>query len=145
MPFIYHCKVHFGDTDAAGVVYFTNLLKFCHQAYEASLSSVGIDLKEFFGRAQVAVPITQATVDFLRPLYCGDRLTIHLNPQLLEASSFQVNYQIFADNAASQLIGRASTTHVCIAVHPRARIDLTPVLVEWMQHWHKSGPGSPLP
>lgn len=135
MPFTYHCTVHFQDTDAAGVVYFANLLKFCHQAYEASLCTVGVNLQEFFGRGQIAVPITQATVDFLRPLYCGDRLTIHLSPKLLDASSFQIGYQIFTAAEPQKVVSQAATTHVCINVDCRSRLDLPPILTQWLQRW----------
>lgn len=46
--FIYSRKIHFADTDSAGVVYFSNLLSICHEAYEEVLLSLGINLSNFF-------------------------------------------------------------------------------------------------
>ena len=34
MAFAYYYTVRFQDTDAAGVVYFANVLRICHEAYE---------------------------------------------------------------------------------------------------------------
>ncbi|MBD2021122.1 1,4-dihydroxy-2-naphthoyl-CoA hydrolase, partial [Leptolyngbya sp. FACHB-36] len=45
MPFVYSRTVRFSDTDAAGVVYFASALSICHEAYEASLAAVGVDLR----------------------------------------------------------------------------------------------------
>ncbi|MFS8118916.1 MAG: acyl-CoA thioesterase, partial [Microcoleus sp.] len=45
MSFSYTRTVRFQDTDAAGVVYFANVLAMCHEAYEASLAASGINLK----------------------------------------------------------------------------------------------------
>jgi 1,4-dihydroxy-2-naphthoyl-CoA hydrolase len=66
MPFTYLRTVHFQDTDAAGVVYFANVLAMCHEAYEASLAASGINLKAFFSNPEVAFPIIHASVDFYR-------------------------------------------------------------------------------
>jgi 1,4-dihydroxy-2-naphthoyl-CoA hydrolase len=58
MAFIYSRTIHFQETDAAGVVYFANLLALCHEAYEASLAEAGVDLRQFFSSGgEVAVPV----------------------------------------------------------------------------------------
>ena len=48
MPFEYPRTIRFADTDAAGVVYFAQILSICHEAYEASLQASGIELRQFF-------------------------------------------------------------------------------------------------
>lgn len=95
MSFTYQRIVRFQDTDAAGVVYFANVLAICHEAYEASLAASGIDLNTFFRGTDVAIPIVHASVDFMRPLRCGDRLEIHLTPTPLSSSEFAIAYRVF--------------------------------------------------
>ena len=73
MAFVYQRKIRFRDTDAAGVMYFTNALSICHEAYEESLMHCGIDLRHFFANGEMAVPITHASIDYRRPSYCGQR------------------------------------------------------------------------
>ena len=45
MSFTYHRTIRFKDTDAAGVVYFANILAICNEAYEESLEASGIDFR----------------------------------------------------------------------------------------------------
>jgi 1,4-dihydroxy-2-naphthoyl-CoA hydrolase len=134
MTFIYHRTVHFQDTDAAGVVYFANGLSMCHEAYEASLAAVGVDLKLFFSRStNLAVPITHAEIDFFRPISCGDRLDIHLTPKLLQPSEFEITYQILLTENPQATVSRALTRHVGIDMTTRQRQALPDQLMQWLQ------------
>lgn len=131
MPFTHHRTVRFQDTDAAGVVYFANVLSICHEAYEASLAASGIELKSFFNNPMAAVPIVHASVDFLRPMFCGDELLILLTPQPLSENHFELTYQIVAPSSEQQL-ARAMTQHVCIDPMTRTRISLPEELAHWL-------------
>ena len=142
MSFIYHRTVRFSDTDAAGVVYFANVLSMCHEAYEASLSAVGIHLKEFFGGGAIAVPIVHADINFFQPMYCGEQYTIHVKPTALTDSKFQTVYEIFSsqlpnplpDPLPNQRVSQATTIHVCVDIQTRRRIPLPPSVVQWLQN-----------
>ncbi|MGG6264686.1 acyl-CoA thioesterase [Leptolyngbya sp. AN03gr2] len=131
MAFTYSRSIHFSDTDAAGVVYFANVLNFCHEAYEASLAASGIDLRSFFSSQTIAVPIVHAEVDFFKPMFCGDQITIALTPTLLKPSEFEISYQLANSNHA---IAKALTRHVCIDVKARSRQDLPLVLLDWLNN-----------
>ncbi|MBD1824098.1 acyl-CoA thioesterase [Cyanobacteria bacterium FACHB-DQ100] len=128
MQFTYSRSIRFSDTDAAGVVYFANVLNFCHEAYEASLTASGINLRSFFSGQTIAVPIVHAEVDFFKPMFCGDEITIALTPNLLKPSEFEISYRLFQE----QTIAKALTRHVCINSQTRSRQDLTPDLLHWI-------------
>lgn len=131
MEFTYSRSIRFSDTDAAGVVYFANVLTLCHEAYEASLSANGIDLRSFFSGQTVAVPIVHAEVDFFKPMFCGDDITIALSPKLLKPSEFEISYRLFDQ----QTTAKALTRHVCIHAKERSRQDLTPELLHWLDRY----------
>ena len=133
MPFTYHRTVHFRDTDAAGVVYFANVLSICHEAYEASLAASGVDLNQFFRAGEVAVPIVHADVDFFQPMHCGDRLTIHLTPRSINDSEFEITYNLFVEMLLEKPASRATTRHVCINPSLRKREALSAELTLWLQ------------
>ena len=134
---VYQRTINFRDTDAAGVVYFANGLSLCHEAYEASLAAAGINLQSFFKGETIAVPITHASIDFFKPMFCGDRIAIALTPELLSSSEFQINYQLFfveGDKAIGNMaIAKAITNHTCIDVATRKRCNLYPALLEWLE------------
>jgi 1,4-dihydroxy-2-naphthoyl-CoA hydrolase len=134
MPFDYSRTIHFSDTDAAGVVYFAQILSICHEAYEASLQASGLDLRAFFSRGAIAVPITHTDADFRRPLMCGDDITVRLTPRLTAEASFDIQYEVL--NAAGTCAAIATTRHLCIDTASRQRHPLTPELIQWLQQWH---------
>jgi 1,4-dihydroxy-2-naphthoyl-CoA hydrolase len=132
MSFIYHRTVRFQDTDAAGVVYFANVLSMCHEAYEASLTASGIELQLFFQNPTTAIPIIHASVDFRRPMYCGDQLRIELIPQQLDNYKFEIAYQIVAALSPQQSLATANTRHICIEPTTRTRIQVPEAIIQWL-------------
>jgi 1,4-dihydroxy-2-naphthoyl-CoA hydrolase len=135
MSFIYPRIIRFQDTDAAGVVYFANVLAMCHEAYEASLAAAGMNLKEFFSRSAIAIPIVHASIDFWQPMYCGDHCLIQLSPTQLADHKFEIRYQIYHEEHAEQLISQALTVHVCIALPNRTKASLPMDLMRWLQDY----------
>jgi 1,4-dihydroxy-2-naphthoyl-CoA hydrolase len=131
MPFSYMRTVRFGDTDAAGVVYFANVASLCHEAYEAALIDAGVDLKSFFRGDKLAVPIVHASVDFHRPMYCGDRLTIQVSPQITAEHEFEIRYEIFVEGQ-ERSVAKGLTRHVCIDVKTRSRVAIPSMLQTWI-------------
>ena len=137
MPFLYQRTIQFRDTDAAGVVYFANVLSMCHEAYEASLMAMGISLRNFFGDRHRAIPIVHANVDFFQPLFCGDRCVIELTPELLKPSEFAITYTVYPHpypnvDSASKAIAKALSRHVCIDPQRRTRLDLDEQMMQWI-------------
>ncbi len=131
MPFTYQRIVRFQDTDAAGVVYFANLLAICHEAYEASLAAAGINLRDFFRAETVAVPIVHASVDFRRPLHCGDRLLVQLAPRQTGPDQFEIDYSILIEGT-EKVASQAQTRHTCIDPTSRKRRELSLELGAWL-------------
>ena len=129
MPFTYNRTVRFSDTDAAGVVYFANVLSICHEAYEVSLEVSSINMKYFFS-STVAFPIVHADVDFFRPMFCGDKLVISLIPQKLGVDKFEIVYEIIVDDV---MVAKAVTRHVCIEVSSRNKTELSGDIVKWLE------------
>lgn len=132
MPFSYQRTLHFSDTDAAGVVYFTNLLSICHEAYEASLAASGISLPDFFRNTEEAIPIVHASIDFRHPLCCGDQITVEFIPQVQSESEFTIAYQIYLPQLAKKLVATAVTRHLCIHPTTRTRHPLSPLMRQWL-------------
>jgi 1,4-dihydroxy-2-naphthoyl-CoA hydrolase len=131
MAFSFTRTIRFSDTDAAGVVYFANILSICHEAYEDSLINFGMDVKVFFGRSGVAFPIVRANIDFQRPMYCGDKIVVILTPQILDESSFEIAYDIAFESDKTTL-AQASTRHVCIDATARKKQPLTTEAIAWI-------------
>lgn len=146
MSFYYDYTVQFRDTDAAGVVYFANIISICHVAYEASLIESGVELKSFVNNSEFAVPITHASADFFRPLFCGDRVSIELTTHSIDSCKFEIKYQILStpqssvggaslEENRSLVLATVTTKHVVIDPTTRKRKDLPEILTNWLVRW----------
>jgi 1,4-dihydroxy-2-naphthoyl-CoA hydrolase len=130
MSFNYYRTIRLSDTDAAGVVYFANVLHICHEAYEESLVNANVNIKTFLNNSAIAIPIISASVNFFRPIFCGDRLFIALTTQQLNNSEFEINYCV--SNSSDQVIAKAKTKHVCITTLDRKKINLPDSIARWL-------------
>ena len=139
MAFTYYYTVRFQDTDAAGVVYFANILRICHEAYEVSLAASGINLKSFFTNPSVAFPIVHANVDFLRPMYCGDNLMISLLAEKIGLDKFEITYEMIIDEV---IVARAITRHVCIDASSKMKQELPDYMNNWLTTNHRDAEGA---
>ena len=139
MAFTYYYTVRFQDTDAAGVVYFANILRICHEAYEVSLAASGINLKSFFTNPSVAFPIVHTNVDFLRPMYCGDNLMISLLAEKIGLDKFEITYEIIIDEV---VVAKAITRHVCIDINSRNKLELPNYMNHWLETNHRDAEGA---
>ncbi len=132
MGFVYDRTIRFSDTDAAGMVYFANLMSICHEAYEASLVAAGVDMQEFFRGDPVAVPIVHSSMDFRRPVQCGDTVQVELTVAVLDASAFEITYQLTLEETS---VASGKTRHVCIDSKERVKLPFPLHLNLWL-HFH---------
>ncbi|MFO8238790.1 MAG: thioesterase family protein [Prochlorococcaceae cyanobacterium] len=131
--------VRFGDTDAAGVMHFHQLLRWCHEAYEESLERFGIAAAEVFpatavgyGAAvpAVALPIVHCQADYRAPLVCGDPLRIQLEPRRVDPGSFEVSYRF---RCGEREAARGLTRHLAIESASRRRYPLPDAINRWLE------------
>ena len=128
--------VRFGDTDAAGVVHFHEMFRWCHETWEESLEKYGIVLLEIFPTTQinsyqldVALPIVHCEANYFKPLYVGDTITIELNPEKLDESSFVLRFKLVKN---SEDIGSINIKHASINPITRERCTLSEQINMWL-------------
>jgi 1,4-dihydroxy-2-naphthoyl-CoA hydrolase len=137
--------VRFGDTDAAGVMHFPQLLHWCHEAYEESLERFGIEAAAIFpgpgSSPAVALPIVHCSADYLRPLGCGDPLAIQLDAQRLDPGCFELQYRF---QRGDEAVARALTRHLAIDAGSRRRCSLPEAINRWLEASALQGSVRPL-
>jgi 1,4-dihydroxy-2-naphthoyl-CoA hydrolase len=133
MPFVYPRTIHFPDTDAAGVVYFPNYLSICHEAYEESLAAAGIPIRTFFSAHKIVIPVSKSSADYLRPLFCGDKIGVSLKATLLTPDTYAIDFDMTRlEPKPSKPVAHVRTSHVCIRADTRERTPLPPELAAWI-------------
>ena len=75
-PHAFSVRVYYEDTDAAGVVYYANYLKFMERARTEWLEAHGLPLAELERAHGVVFVVTRAELDFRGAARLGDRLDV---------------------------------------------------------------------
>lgn len=91
-------RIYYEDTDAGGVVYYANYLKFAERARTDYLRDKGIlqsDLLRDFGHAFV---VKNITADFIRPAKLDDMLDITTQITALNGASIDMQQTISSSN-----------------------------------------------
>lgn len=69
-------RVYFEDTDAGGIVYHANYLRWFERARSDLLRLLGIDQRAAIERGEGAYAIADLTIRYLRPARLGDAVVI---------------------------------------------------------------------
>ena len=84
----YQTKIKLHETDAAGVLFFSNQFKMIHDAYESLLERMGFGFGELLRAKDFTLPIVHSESDYKAPLFVGDLLEIQVFVEKAGKTSF---------------------------------------------------------
>ena len=93
--FNHKIKVYYEDTDAGGVVYYANYLKFLERARSEALSDVGLSnlkIKKDYG---ALIVVKSCNVDFIKSAHLEDKLRINSFVTSFTKTSFTMSQSIY--------------------------------------------------
>jgi acyl-CoA thioester hydrolase len=76
--FAWPVRVYYEDTDAGGVVYYANYLRFLERARTEWLRALGFEQDALASDAGVIFAVRRVEVDYLKPARFNDALTVHV-------------------------------------------------------------------
>ena len=79
-PFRWPVRVYYEDTDAAGIVYYANYLKYLERARTEWLAAMGFGLAELEMQHAAVFVVHRLEIDYRRPARLGDALTVTVAP-----------------------------------------------------------------
>lgn len=74
--FLWPVRVYWEDTDAGGIVYYANYLKFMERARTEWLRSVGVEQEQLHEREQAMFVVVRVEADYRQPARYGDALQV---------------------------------------------------------------------
>jgi acyl-CoA thioester hydrolase len=98
--FYHTVKVYYEDTDAGGVVYYANYLKYLERARTEALTSIGLtnlQIKEKFG---ALIIVKSCNIEYRKSAYLEDELQIRSFIKSITRTSFFMN-QFITKNQVS--------------------------------------------
>ena len=73
---VFPVRVYYEDTDAAGIVYYANYLKFAERGRTELMRALGAEHREMAERDGLAWAVRRCTIDYLRPARLDDLLEV---------------------------------------------------------------------
>ena len=95
--FYHKLKVYYEDTDAGGVVYYANYLKYLERARTEALTTIGLSnlqIKEKYG---ALIIVKSCNIEYKKPTHLEDQLSIRSFVKSVTKTSFFMNQFITKD------------------------------------------------
>ena len=92
--FNYITKIYYEDTDAGGVVYYANYLKFLERARSEAIYSLGLSNKEILEKEGVIIIVKTCNIEYKKPAKFEDEIEIISNIKEVKNSSFKMHQVI---------------------------------------------------
>ena len=95
--FNYKLKVFYEDTDAGGVVYYANYLKFFERARTDAISNIGLSNKKLLNEYGILIIVKSCNIEYLKPAKLEDQLEIKSTIISTSNTSFRMKQKAFRD------------------------------------------------
>ena len=107
-------RVYYEDTDAGGIVYYANYLRFMERARTEWLAAIGFPLAAFEREHGVVFVVHRCEIDYLRPARLNDALDV-----TVEVADRGAARLVLVQNVAraEQLLTAARVTLAALASH----------------------------
>ncbi len=90
----YTVRVYYEDTDAAGIVYHANYLRFAERARTEALRELGIPHAELLREHNLMFVVRRIKVDYLRPARLDESLVVLTEPVSMRAASLVLRQDV---------------------------------------------------
>jgi len=109
------CRVLYGDTDAAGVVYYANYLRYFEKGRTEFMRDLALTYREIEDHGLV-LPVIECYSRYKAPASYDDLLIIETSLAELKNVSCRFNYRIYRDdsNKSQTFLAKGYTVHASV-------------------------------
>jgi acyl-CoA thioester hydrolase len=109
--FTFPVRVYWEDTDAGGVVYYANYLKFLERARSEWLRALGVDQVRLMRDERLQFVVVEANVRYHRPAKFDDQLEVSVSLDSLRGASIAMGQEI---RRGAELLVSATVRAACV-------------------------------
>ena len=100
MPFTYKRRIHFHETDMAGIVHFSRFFPILEEAEQAFYrEGIKISIQSVLKQGYI-VPRVHAECDYLNPLFADDLIEVEVSLEKIGLSSLTMLFNITRQDTA---------------------------------------------
>ncbi len=117
-PHRFNVRIFWEDTDAAGIVYYANYLRFLERARSDLVRLAGIDQAALLEGDGVVFPVRRCEIDYLLPARLDDEIEVRTRVRKLGGASMDMDQDI---HRGGETLVRAKVRLACIGPGGRPR------------------------
>lgn len=110
--FSWKVRVYYEDTDAAGVVFYANYLRYMERARTEWLRNAGFEHKTLIDNYGILFAVKKLAIDYIKPGQLDDLLIV--NSQLLSKRGASLIFQQNINNENGELLSQAEVKVACL-------------------------------
>jgi len=95
--FAFNVRVYYEDTDAAGIVYYANYLRFMERARTEWLRQAGFEISDLVAQQRLLLAVRSVQLEYLLPARLNDYLSVSAALVHLGYASLVLEQQIVRD------------------------------------------------
>ena len=104
-------RVYYEDTDAGGIVYHAAYLRFAERGRSEFVRNLGIDQQKMRSDLGLGFVVTSLSIDYLKPAYLDDRLTVTTEIALVRPASVNFNQMVARED---QILANLKVRVACL-------------------------------
>ena len=89
--FYHNVKVYYEDTDAGGIVYYANYLKYLERARTEALTTIGLSNLKIKNKFGALIIVKSCNIDYKKSAHLEDELTVRSFIKSVTKTSFFMN------------------------------------------------------
>jgi len=113
-PFLWPTRVYYEDTDAGGVVYYANYLKYMERARTEWLRELNINQDALIKELNVLFAVRSVNIEYKKPARFNDALTVTVMPHALKPASISFKQDIFQQADEANVCTTSEVNVVCL-------------------------------
>lgn len=129
--FTWPVRVYWEDTDAGGVVYYANYLKFLERARSEWLRALGLSQTELAQRDGVLFVVRHVAVEFLAPARFDDSLEVRSVAEELGGASLTLMQEVYRGES---LLVTARVRIACVRSTDFRPVRIPPHVIQRLVH-----------
>jgi acyl-CoA thioester hydrolase len=130
-PFSWAVRVYYEDTDAGGVVFYANYLKYLERARTEYLRALGYEQDELMTNAAVIFAVRSLQIEYIKSARFNQMVQVSAKIKNIKKASLEFAQQITHDE---QLLVTADVRIACLDVDTMKPKAIPDYLLEQLKH-----------
>ena len=120
-------RVYYDDTDAGGIVYHANYLKFAERARTEMINHLGLTNTQLRKDEGILIVVRHIDIDYSAPAYLEDRLNVETTVEQIGRTSFTLKQIVMRDGLACATL---MVKLVCVGTDSGRAVRIPDILKE---------------